>query len=156
MPDTRASGAHAAPNAHDLPVQTDNVSFRGIIWFLVVIFVTTFACEGIITGLFKYLEYDVNKTDVAAAPLAGPRTFPEIKDGRVVAGVPIPEPNLLTDDPETLAHFRAQEEQSLTTYAVVDKNAGTYRIPIDKAKDLLMKQGLPARPATGASGSGSQ
>ena len=146
MADTRShGGASAAHGAHDLPVQPDSVSFRGVIWFLAVIFLTTFFCQALVGGLFKYFEYDVDKTDAQRAPLAEPMRLPQIFDGRVVAGTPMPDPVLLTDDPQTLARVRAQEEQSLTTYGVEDRNAGQYRIPIEKAKALLLKQGLPAR-----------
>jgi hypothetical protein len=146
MADTRShGGANAAHSPHDLPVQPDNVSFRGVIWFLVIIFGTTMFCQALVGGIFKYLEYDVDKTDTQRAPLAAPAQLPRIVDGRVEAGTPMPEPVLLTSDPETLENFRAQEDQSLTTYGVEDKNAGQYRIPIDKAKELLLKQGLPAR-----------
>ena len=132
-------------DASEIPVQTDGVNFRGIIWFLAVIFTTTFVCQGLVTGIFKYLQYDSDQSDTGRAPLAVSVTMPEIKDGRVVAGTPMPEPNLLADDPAPLAAFRADEETLLTTYGVTDKNAGTYRIPIERAKDLLLKQGLPAR-----------
>jgi hypothetical protein len=150
MPHTSDSGgAHAAHTPHDLPVQTDNVSFRGVIWFLVIIFATVLFCQGLVVGIFKYLEYDVDKADPPRAFTAPTPSYPQIFDGRVVGTEPIPEPNLLTDDPENLARFRALEEQSLTTYGVIDKNAGTYRVPIEKAKDLLLAKGLPARPAPG-------
>jgi hypothetical protein len=134
-------------DASAAPVQTDGVSFRGIIWFVIVIFVTTFVCQGLMVGMFKYLEYDVDKTDTGRAPLAVAGRMPEIKDGAVLAGTPMPEPYLLADDPAPLEAFRANEEVLLTTYGVADKNAGTYRIPIERAKDLLLKQGLPARTA---------
>jgi hypothetical protein len=144
MPDTR-TGAHAAPNAHGLPVQTDGVSFRGIVWFLVVIFATTMFCQGLIIGVFKVLEHQRSDNDPARAPLAAQTSMPHIEQGTVVAGTPMPSPNLLTDDPLTLAKFRAEEDTKLTTYAALDRNAGTYRIPIEKAKDLLMQKGLPSR-----------
>jgi hypothetical protein len=139
------STTNAASEAGSAPVQADGVSFRGIAWFLVVIFVTTFVCQGLMLGLFKYFEYDVDKTDTGRAPLAASVSMPEIKDGVVLAGTPMPEPYLLADDPAPLEAFRAEEENLLTTYGVADKNAGTYRIPIERAKDLLLKQGLPAR-----------
>jgi hypothetical protein len=143
QPDTRAiHGAHAVPAE---PTQPDNVSFRGIVWFLVVIFATTMFCQALTIGIFKLLEHGSDKTDSARAPLAAPVSMPHIEAGRVIVGTPVPEPNLLTDDPGTLARFRAQEDIALTTYGVVDKNAGKYRIPIDQAKDLLLKQGLPTR-----------
>jgi hypothetical protein len=141
------STTSAASKTGAAPVQEDGVSFRGIIWFVAVIFVTTFVCQGLMAGLFKYFEYDVDKTDTGRAPLAAPARMPEIKDGAVLAGSPMPEPYLLADDPAPLEAFRANEEVLLSTYGVTDKNAGTYRIPIDRAKDLLLKQGLPARTA---------
>ena len=49
-----------------------------------------------------------------------------------------------------------REHEILTTYGVADKDAGTYRIPIERAKDLMLERGLPVRgpvaspaPATG-------
>jgi hypothetical protein len=139
------STTSAASDSGADPVQTDGVNFRGIVWFLAVIFVTTFVCQGLVTGIFKYFEYDSDKNDTGRAPLAASVGMPHIQDGRVVAGTPMPEPNLLADDPAPLAAFRADEETLLTTYGVADKNAGTYRIPIEQAKELLLKQGLPAR-----------
>jgi hypothetical protein len=139
------STTSAASDSGADPVQTDGVDFRGIVWFLVVIFVTTFVCQGLVVGIFKYFEYDADKTDAPRAPLAASVSMPHIEDGRVAAGTPMPEPNLLADDPAPLAAFRADEETLLGTYGVTDKNAGTYRIPIERAKDLLLKQGLPAR-----------
>jgi len=144
MSDTR-TGAHAAPNAHGLPVQTDNVSFRGIVWFLVVIFATTLFCQGLIVGVFKFLESERRENDPTRSPLAAQTSMPHIEQGTVVAGSPMPGPNLLTDDPLTLAKFRSEEDAKLTSYAVLDKNAGIYRIPIEKAKDLLLQKGLQAR-----------
>jgi hypothetical protein len=41
--------------------------------------------------------------------------------------------------------LHAWEDRVLTTYAWVDRNAGTVRIPVDRAKDLALERGLPAR-----------
>jgi len=139
------STTKAASDPGGDPVQADSVNFRGIVWFLAVIFVTTFVCQGLVTGIFKYFQYDADASDAGRAPVAASVSMPVIKDGRVLAGTPMPEPNLLADDPAPLAAFRADEETLLTTYGVADKNAGTYRIPIEQAKALLLKQGLPTR-----------
>lgn len=50
--------------------------------------------------------------------------------------------------------MRLREENTLSTYDYVDKNAGTVRIPIDRAMDLLAQRGLPVRP-TASSGASS-
>lgn len=132
-----------------LPVQQDHVSFRGILWFMAIVVVTCIVCEGIIVGMFKYFEYDTTRNDIAAAPTALPAGMPAITAAGVEPTRAMPEPLLLTDDPDTLARFRAEEDQLLTTYGVSDKNARTYRIPIEQAKKLLLAKGLPTRPAPG-------
>ena len=47
----------------------------------------------------------------------------------------------------------------MSTYDYIDKDAGTVRIPIDRAMDLLVERGLPTRtqsrePAAAASAAG--
>ena len=41
--------------------------------------------------------------------------------------------------------IRIDEEQTLSTYDWVDQKAGTVRIPIDRAMDLIAQRGLPVR-----------
>jgi hypothetical protein len=56
-----------------------------------------------------------------------------------------PEPRLQTNPREELRDMRAQEDAILGSYAVVDKDAGVVRIPIDEAMKLIVQRGLPAR-----------
>jgi hypothetical protein len=60
-----------------------------------------------------------------------------------------PAPQLETDERTQLNEVRLREEDVLSTYNYVDKNAGTVRIPIDRAMDLLAQRGLPVLPQTG-------
>lgn len=129
MADTSHSRAGSAP------VEGDGISYRGIVWFVGVLVVTTVVSQLLMVGLFKYLARDVARTDVARGPLSVP------------AGQAPPGPNLLTDEPGNLAAFREEELRKLTTYEWMDKGAGTVRIPIDRAKALLLERGLPVRPA---------
>jgi hypothetical protein len=62
----------------------------------------------------------------------------------VKTGTPPPGPNLLTDEPANLQTFRKSEHERLTTYGL-DRNTGAVRIPIDRAKELVLERGLPAR-----------
>lgn len=41
--------------------------------------------------------------------------------------------------------LRLREERILSTYGWTDETAGTVRIPIDRAVELLLKRGLPVR-----------
>lgn len=45
-----------------------------------------------------------------------------------------------------LVTLRAEEARKMTTYAVLDKSKGRYRIPVDRAIDLLSKKGRDAFP----------
>ena len=56
-----------------------------------------------------------------------------------------PQPNLLVNEPLNLRAFREKEHETLTTYGWADRSAGAVRIPIDRAKDLLIERGLPVR-----------
>ncbi len=56
-----------------------------------------------------------------------------------------PEPHLQTHPREDLAELRAKEDEILTTYGWVDRNAGVVRIPIDEAVRLTLERGLPSR-----------
>ena len=58
------------------------------------------------------------------------------------------------NEPKNLAEFTKHENDVLHTYGWVDRSAGAVRIPIDKAKDLLMERGLPVRGKTAAATEG--
>lgn len=53
-------------------------------------------------------------------------------------------PQVAAEQPRLLRELRASEQQRLTTYEWIDQQAGIARIPIDRAMDILAKQGLPA------------
>jgi hypothetical protein len=61
-----------------------------------------------------------------------------------------PAPQLETDERTQLNDVLLREEDTLSTYDYVDKNAGTVRIPIDRAMDLLAQRGLPVLPQAGS------
>jgi hypothetical protein len=61
-----------------------------------------------------------------------------------------PEPRLQVHPKADLEKYRESEIQILTTYGWVDKQNGVVRIPIDRAMDLLLERGLPARSASEA------
>jgi hypothetical protein len=126
-------------SARSIPVEGDGVSYSGIVWFVVILTVVTVVCQVLMWGLFAALETRADGRDVARAPLAAPQ------------GQAPPGPNLLAilpgthGEPAALKDFRAREEAILNTYGWADQNAGTVRIPIQRAKDLLLERGLPVR-----------
>jgi hypothetical protein len=54
-------------------------------------------------------------------------------------------PKLQVSPAADLASFRATEDAELTRYGWIDKSAGVVRIPIDRAMELVLEAGLPAR-----------
>lgn len=53
-----------------------------------------------------------------------------------------------------LQAFRTREEAELNSYGWIDRKAGVVRIPIDRAMDLIIQQGLPVRIGTNANKTG--
>ena len=65
------------------PIEGDGVSYSGIVWFVVILTVTTVACQLIVWGAFELMEWRVDRGDAARAPLAAERARPAIDRGRV-------------------------------------------------------------------------
>lgn len=133
------------------PVESDGISYRGIVWFVVVLVVVTLTCQLLIWVLLRTMQHQAPAVQAEVSPLApaaaerqaqGGRVYPEM----VAIGQPGgPAPQLLVKEPANLEIQRAREREILTTYGWSDQAAGTYRIPIARAKDLLLERGLPVR-----------
>lgn len=139
MADTNHHG-HAAPAR----TEGDGIAYSRLGWAMVILAAITLACYAIVWGFYTFMESREVSNDPARSPLAAPATYPTIADGRIVSGNASPTP-LLVNEPANLQKLRAQELEALTTYGWVDQNAGTVRVPIEVAKDLVLSQGLPVR-----------
>ncbi len=60
-----------------------------------------------------------------------------------------PEPRLQTSIGGDLARLREREDALLNSYGWVDATAGVVRLPIERAMDLVAREGLPVRPGAG-------
>jgi hypothetical protein len=137
---------HTAHHPEDIPVEQDGISYSGLVWFTVVMAGSALVIQVMMWGLFKFLEGREIGADVARAPLAAPA-------GSRPGGVAVlsriwpqaPADQYVPDEPTNLGNFHRQEDLELTTYGWADQNAGTLRIPIDRAKALLLERGLPVR-----------
>ena len=54
-----------------------------------------------------------------------------------------PAPRLEVKSGASLADLRAAEDADLNSYSWIDRNAGTVRVPIDRAMQLILERGLP-------------
>ena len=54
-----------------------------------------------------------------------------------------PAPRLQIREPKDLAAFKKEEAEILSTYGIVDREKGAFRIPIEEAMKLTVERGLP-------------
>jgi hypothetical protein len=130
----RAPEGHVTENPEVHHEQTD-VNLRAVAGFGVVLVVGAIVIHVVIWLLFEVLAARRAAADPPLPPLALP------------AGRLPPEPRLQITPMTDMEMLRRIEEQRLQGYDWMDREAGTVRIPIDRAVDLLLERGLPARPA---------
>ena len=124
MPEVKPAGGSGA--GHEL----SDLSPRAIAIFGIALAATVIACLILAMWIFGFFSALETKLDVPPSPLAKPAT---------PAG-----PLLQVSAPKDLKEMRAAEEKILTSYDWVDRQAGTVRIPIERAMQLLVERGLPA------------
>jgi hypothetical protein len=113
--------------------ETD-INIGSILWFVIVLTTIVLLTDAAMYALFKGLAYYEAKHDPQVSPLFLP------------AGQPQAPPGLQTEPWTDLKRFRAEADLHLHSYGWVDQKAGVARIPIEKAKEKLLQQGLPVRP----------
>jgi hypothetical protein len=133
----------------EIPVEQDGISYSGIVWFVVVLTAITLACQALMAGMFFFMQRRTEASDAGRSVLAAPAM--QAHPGPTLLGVLMPssEPTVIgPSEPNNLRSFREREDAALAGYGWVDKNAGTVRIPIERAKELLLERGLPVRGQT--------
>lgn len=146
--------AHATAHVPTPPTEGDGISYSGIVWFVAILTVTLIGCQLLMWGMFVLL--DARRQPAGErAPLAAPLVQPRIEGGRIASDRELPQPSMLVDEPTALDEFRKREDAILHGYGWSDETGGTARIPVERAKEILLKKGFPTRqatpPATGAS-----
>ncbi|HJQ67898.1 MAG TPA: hypothetical protein VKA70_02940 [Blastocatellia bacterium] len=136
--------------------EESDVRVKPIVWFLVGLLVSTVLIYALIWGLFKYFETREAKRENPAPALAEER--PELPPEPRLQLAPSQsgqrQPNLKEHPLEELRRLKEEEESLLTSYGV-DERTGAIRIPIDRAKQLVLERNLlksapqnPSQPAT--------
>lgn len=128
----------------DVAHETSDVSVRGILGFGIGLAVGTGVVALLLFGAFSVMVQRFNPPPaVSSSPLT--RSRPVVPESGQHAIQTFPEPRLQTNYPEDLTKYREEEYRHLHSYGWVDPNAGVVHIPIEQAKELLLKQGLPVR-----------
>jgi hypothetical protein len=134
-----------------------DVSVRAVLYFLIGLAATLVLSYFVVRGIYSYLTHRFDAQQPAVSPLVvnaptdtrklpdGYKTDSESADYEKYLQKNFPEPQLETNERTELNKIRLQEEEKLATYDYVDKDAGTVRIPIDRAMELLAQRGLPVR-----------
>jgi hypothetical protein len=116
-----------------------SIGYRFAAWLVVAMLMSA----GIVYGAFWLYNGHHELVDAATRryPLAVARGH---EDRR-------PLPRLQTQPFKDVYLLRQGEAETLESYSWVDKTAGVTRIPIERAMELTLRRGLPARPG-GADG----
>lgn len=117
-----------------------------IVQFAIWLTVSALITHGLMWGMF---ELFVRNSNAAAPPAEFPLAVQQ--ERRLPAG-----PRLQAIPANEIFEFRQRENAELSEYGWVDRNAGTVRIPIEQAKELLLQRGLPSRPAASEGPTGTE
>ena len=142
----------------DVSYEPRDLGARGILTFLVVLFVAGVAIHLIVWGLFAAFTWQAQRTDPQLNPLADQKA-PSV--GSVLQNTPrvnvqqFPEPRLQPDDVGDMDKLRIQEETILNSKPWKDQT-GAVHVSIDEAMKMVAQQGLPSHGASGETSSAAQ
>ncbi len=118
----------------------------GILYFLLGLAIFLLLSILGIRGVYAFLDH----RERALQPPVNPLVTNVPTDTRHIApGYPqsvFPNPKLEENERGQLNGILLQEEDALYSYGWIDEKAGTVRIPIERAMDLIAQRGLPVRP----------
>jgi len=142
---------HANPAGHG-DYERRDIGVAAVLYFLAGLAVAMLLVYFVANGIFWYLDKRFEAQQKPVSPLvtnapADTRHLPAQynEDYQKYLKQGFPAPQLEVNERTELNDERLREENTLSTYDYVDKNAGTIRIPIDRAMDLLAEKGLPVR-----------
>ena len=114
-------------------------NMRALFWGWVGIVITAVLFAVAMWGMtWALADYEAAKSG-PVSPLAADhgRTLP-------------PEPRLQADPEGDLVRLHAREDAVLENYSWVDKAAGTARVPVDRAAELMLRKGFASRQGGGS------
>ena len=118
-----ASEHHTNGEGHE----TKEVSVPFVFVSLSALIIGTFLVSLLVIGIFQFFKSTYHPEQVAKES---------------VQVVP-PEPRVEEHPAQQLQTIRTREDHILSTYALIDKNQGIVRVPIDRAIDMLAQKGVP-------------
>jgi hypothetical protein len=116
--------------------ETTDAEIGPLVRFAVFLAVITLAIAAATVGFYSFLDAREERQNAPRYPLAEGVERPKP-----------PAPRLQTYPFDDIKALRKEEAQQIDQYGWVDKNAGTVRIPVSRAIELLAERGLPHRTA---------
>ncbi|MEO8501521.1 MAG: hypothetical protein ABI565_11445 [Vicinamibacteria bacterium] len=101
--------------------------YQFLFWISVITLITAVFAMLVLRGLESWREKASTRPTMAEAP-----------DNQQP-----PAPRLQIQEPKDLATFRKEEAGILSTYGVVDRDKGIYRMPIEEAMRITLERGVP-------------
>ena len=131
------SAPHPHPHGElhnpDTAHESSDINLRAIVTYAILLAAVTVGIQVAMYGEFVLFNRIESARDQTVSPLATP------------AGQAPPDPRLQTTPWTDLKALRAEELSFLHSYGWVDRDAGVARMPIERAKALLLERGLPIR-----------
>ena len=134
-----------------------DIGAAGVLYFLAGLVALGLVTHFLVSGLYSYLDKTSRAHDTPISPLVTNvpgdarhlppdyRTDAAGSDYEKYLKKNFPAPQLETDERGQLDKIRLDEADTLSTNDYIDKDAGTVRIPIDRAMELIVQRGLPVR-----------
>ena len=122
--------------------EVEDASVREIVFTGIGLAVGTILVCLAVAGLFKVLTATEGSSRQSLTQVPAAQSFP-------------PNPRLQAKPWLELEGVRKHEDEMLSSYGWVDKNAGKVRVPIDRAMDIVIQRGLPVRTEGALGGTGS-
>jgi hypothetical protein len=109
---------------------------RGLLYFAAIIAIILAIVALSLIALFKHYQKTEPTRTVVATPFEAIEPTP-------------PPPRIQADPRADMRSYADSQEKLLNTYGWIDRQNGIVRLPIDRAIELLLERGLPARSSNG-------
>ena len=132
--------------------EREDIGVSGVLYFLLGLALSGLFVYFVVNGIYSFLEThsEANQTPVSPLVTNAPTDTRKLSsDYKDYLQQNFPSPQLEIDERSQLDKIRNGEAETLSTYDWVDQKAGTVRIPIDRAMDLIAQRGLPVHAQTG-------
>lgn len=145
---------HHDKHDKDLMPESAGIVVKPIAWFLIILTIATAFVFVLVKGmLFALDRMEPARTPQLPSRVAEGAKLPQREP--LLQGAPQADPNkpgaiLASDYPlEDMAKYRSRIEKEVTGYGwVAGKENSEARIPIERAKQLLLEKGLPVKAET--------